>query len=176
MVVDGVARPVNTNLLPGGVEVVLWDSVQQQGMLQFDEGLTETVPFRDLEREAEINAELLAQNKKPLEDPIMGTQDIPMRPRIIIDFTPYEPLFQEWQAYVPVEVPHVIPPEVVAAQAEEDVARAETLGAVEPKTVTELKALSRNALRTWFDANFATDVQLRRVVRWCFMLLVRRFL
>lgn len=172
MIVDGDARVIDTTTLPAGVEVVLWDTQAESGMLQFDELQTETIQERDLVREAEINAELAANNKPPLEEAIYKTVVIQKRPRVLSDFTPYLPLYDAWVNNAPPPPPPPPPPDPRLEEIDQDL----TSGLIGGLTRDQLKALSRNEYITWFNATFQTNAQLIGLLRRITLLLIRRVL
>lgn len=173
MVVGDDARPVDMSLLPEGIEAVFYNTDTGKGFIQYDEVQEEEVEDRDLEEEERQNRELALQNKRPLEEPIMRRVRIRKRPREIIDFAPFVPLYDQWEAYVPPPPPPP-DPKLQELLQERETDKADTMGQVEPKTLQELSDMTRAQLRAWFDANVTTDNQLRRVVRWLFIYLVRR--
>jgi len=179
MLVDRVARPVNVSNLRPGIEVVYWDTEQQQGYIQWDEDTTVEINDRDLEAEEAQNRALRAENKRILEDPIYKKIKVHRPTDRITDFSEFMPFYNEWEAYVPPPPPPPDPDvqaKIDAAAADSADARAATLGSVQPMTIDQLKAMSRADLRTWFDANITNLNQLTRLVRWMFVYFLRRLL
>lgn len=177
MVVDDEARPVNTTVLPPEIEAVFFNTRRGEGFIQYQETEEEEITDRDLEAERLEEQRRRQNNLKSLEEPIYKKVKIQRRPKTITDFTPYQGLLDEWNAYVP---PPVLQPdpEFLAKQEElkqeAEAERISTMGTVQPATLQELSGMSRAELRDWFDANITTEAQLRRVIRWLFIYVIRR--
>lgn len=170
MSVDGVARPVDVELLPPGVEVLEWDSVRGLGRLQYAEGITERVRDRDLDAEQAENNRLRLANLPPLQEPIYREVEVQRQPTVFDDFGPYQELYDQWDTYVPPPPP---PPtqEQLERIAEQEATLQENIG---PIAVSDLKAMTRAELRDWYEVNITTNAQVRRVVRWLFLYIIRR--
>ena len=170
MAVDGVTRPVDVELLPPGVEVLEWDSVRGLGRLQYAEDVTEQVRDRDLAAEQAENTRLRLANLPPLEEPIYHEVTVQRQPKVFDDFSPYLELYNQWDTYVPPPPPPPTPEELERV-AEQEATLQENIG---PVPVADLKAMTRAQLRDWYEANITTNAQVRRVVRWLFLYVIRR--
>lgn len=179
MLVDRVARPVDVSQLPPGVEVVHWNTEMQRGFVQYDEDTTVEINERDLEAEEETNRQLRANNKQILQEPLYKKIRVHKSSDILLDFSPYMPLYNQWESYVPPPPPPIDPTvqaQLDAVAGDRSDARNQTLGTVTPMTVDQLQAMSRAELRTWFDTNVTNANQLIKLVKWMFVFFIRRLL
>lgn len=178
MVVDGVGKPVSLVGLNPAIEIIHWDTVRNTGVMQYARGQTEEVLERDLESETIENRRRADNNLPPLEEALYKTVIIPRRNSILSSFD-YQPYYDVWLA-----TPERPPVQPLTAEQELAITRqqqdrtadsGETFGPVEPKTMLQLTQMTRAELRAWFDINFTTEAQFRRLVRWVFIYLIRRF-
>lgn len=177
MSVDNDSRPVDTSLLPPGVEAVVWDSVKETGWLQYDESQTIEAQDRDLEAERVENERRRENNLLPLEEPIYRTIEVQRPPNPITDFGPFQVMYDQWAVYETPAQP-TIPPEMLeemeALRQDREAAADEQPVASSPVTFRDLRQMTRAEARAWYDANITTNAQISRVVRWLFLYIVRR--
>lgn len=181
VVVDGEARKVDLAALDQRIHAVMWNTERNSGQIEYTEDATEAVEERDFDAEQQAAREARRLNKRPPEGAIMRVSRVRMGNRRFTNWDIVRPYYEAWVAAAPELPPAPTPEELAARQAEltrraelDSAIRSESLGAAEPKNVADLKLLSRAELRAWFDANFTTDAQLRRLIRWLFMYMIRR--
>lgn len=175
--VDGEAKRVAEVLdLGNGVEALTYDTDANRGRLQYYDSVKINVQVRDFDAERELNAQNRAANLPESTEPIYKVISVSRPDAELVNYD-VTWLLEAWDAYVPPQDPE-IPPEVIARQEDlrldTEAALDDSVGAVEPKTFRELRDMTRPQLRAWFDANFTTDAQLRRLIRWIFIFLARR--
>ena len=180
--VDGVSREVDLTALDPRIRVITFNTVRGYGVVEYDEGATEQVEVRDLEAERLATQEAISLNKKVPTEPLYTTQTIIMEPRQFQDWNIVRPYYDAWVANAPEVPPPPTPEELASIEQEktlaaelEDEVKTSTLGTAEPRTLAQLKSLTRAEFRAWYDANFTTEAQVRRLVRWILFQLVRRF-
>lgn len=178
--VDNHARRVADSLdLGPGVETLAYDTDQSFGYLYYNFNTTVNVQERDLKAEEVENNRRRLNNLPPLEEAIYKTVAVQRPPQFIEnDYARVEPFYTLWEQTSDVPPESQPDPELVAkleaAETENNLALNDSVGGAESKTFRELRDMSRAELRAWFDANFTTDAQLRRLLRWIFIYLVRR--
>lgn len=182
MTVDGVARSIATSDLHPDIEVVVFDTDRNIGWIQYYESVTIQVEDRDLEAENLENKRRRENNLQILENPIMKMITVPKPPSRILSFAVVEPFLRRWEAAAPPPPPppHVpTPEEVMEAERVEAIEadiRSASLGDAQPKTIPELKAMSRNEFNAWFNASFTTNAQLVRLLRRLTLIIIRKLL
>jgi hypothetical protein len=92
---------------------------------------------------------------------------------------PNEPLNADWSDYqrwlAAGNTPQ--PADPIPPDDERDVAvRTQTIGAVQPKTIDQLKAMTLAEYGAWFDANFDTAAKLIGLLKRLTLIIIRRVL
>lgn len=177
MSVDGVSRKVNTSVLPEAIEAVFFDTVAEMGWIQFQEGATQQVEFRDLEAEKAENERRRINNLPPLETTIKGTRIIKRPPRPLTSFDQFQPLMLEWEEKGLPEIPSQEQvEEEQRGQAVDQAISQFQLGNSSPATIAQLKKMTVAQYNAWFDANFTSAAQLIGLLKRMLLVIIRRLL
>lgn len=157
-----------------GIETLVFDDTLGQGYAHYAEGVTTNVQERDFVAEAEENNRRRLNNLPQSDEPIYRTVAVHREPQRFNSWAQVDPFYALWDQTPDAQPAEPDPEQVARLEAmrqEQEQTLQENIG---PVPVADLKAMTRAELRDWYEANIQTNAQVRRVVRWLFLYVIRR--
>lgn len=180
MTVDGKALKIDTSSMPKIIETIEWDTIANEGMIQFQENVFVNVRERDLEREAKRNATLREANKPESDVVIYRERQVHRPPQKITEFPDINLWLERFEA---AKVPP--PPPPLTPEEEADLKRKSTIdnsikeatyGTAQPATLEQLKSMNLVQYNQWFNANFNSAGALIALLKHLTLIIIRRVL